>query len=213
MASLLLAFTTAFIISLAGSLSPSGMSATALGLTIDRNKKAGLLFGLGSAIIEMIYIRLYFFGLATFLQESDFFYILQWIMLIAFFIIGALMFVRSYQPQMETKKKQRKDFSEYSYTRAFLLGFALKAFSPMQFVFWTFWSTYLISNNWLQTTSLHYTVFCIGLGAGTFGAFAAYVFLGAWLEERSVLRKQVLMRIIAIFIGLSSAAWAIRLLM
>jgi threonine/homoserine/homoserine lactone efflux protein len=211
MGSLILSFLSGFIISLSGSLAPSNMSATAMGLTIDKNKKAGLLFGLGSAIVEVVYIRLYFLGFDTFIRKTQLFLILQWIMIVLFLVIGILMFVRTYKTQ-SGKPRKKRDFSTYSYAKAFFMGLFLKAINPLQFIFWTFWSAYLITNNWLQPESLHYWVFCIGLGIATFVGFVLYVYLGTYLETKSFFSKNIFRRLVGIFLALTSIAWAVKLI-
>lgn len=211
MGSLIISFLSGYLISLSGSLAPSNTSAVAMGLTIDKNKKAGLLFGLGSSIVEVIYIRLYFLGFDTLIKKANLFLILQWIMIVLFLAIGIVMFIRTYKRSGGRERKKR-DFSNYSYAKAFFMGLMLKAINPLQFVFWTFWSSYLITNNWLQPESFHYWVFCIGLGLATFTGFVLYVFLGTYLETKSFFSKNIFKRIIAIFLTLTSVAWALKLL-
>jgi threonine/homoserine/homoserine lactone efflux protein len=211
MGSLIVSFFSGYIISLSGSLAPSNMSATAMGLTIDKNKKAGLLFGLGSSLVEIIYIRLYFLGFDTFIRKTHLFLILQWVMIVLFLVLGIIMFIRTYK-RKDGKKRQKKDFSHYSYAKSFFMGIVLKAINPLQFIFWTFWSAYLIANDWLQPTSTHYNLFCIGLGAATFTGFLLYVYLGSYLETKSFFSKTIFRRVIAVFLSLTSVAWALKLL-
>lgn len=94
---LIVSFLAGFVISLSGSIAPSNMSATAMQLTMQKDKKAGLLFGLGSAVVETIYIRLYFLGFDTFVRKTDLFLILQWIMIILFFVLGIILFRNTYR--------------------------------------------------------------------------------------------------------------------
>jgi threonine/homoserine/homoserine lactone efflux protein len=211
MPSLIISFLSGFIISMSGAIAPSNMSAVAMELTIDKSKKVGLWFALGSAIVEIIYIRLYFLGFDAFVKKNDLFVILQWIMIVLFFVIGISLFIKTYNEHHVTKKKKR-DFSTYTGARAFFYGVLLKAINPLQFVFWTFWSTYLVSNAWLQPQPMHYNLFCIGLGLATFIGTALYVFLGNYLETKSFFSKKIFRRVIAVFLSLTSVVWAIKLL-
>ncbi len=136
--------------------------------------------------------------------------ILQWVMIFIFFGIGLFLFIKSYSKKKYQRK--RKNYSTYTPIKAFLLGSALKAINPLQFVFWTFWSTYLIANDWLQPKPMHYNVFCLGLGLATFGGFILYVFLGNYLQSKSFFSKIIFHRIIAMFLSITSVAWAIKLL-
>ena len=211
MEGLIISFFSGFIISLSGAIAPSSMCAVAMELTIDKSKKAGLAFGLGSAIVEVIYIRLYFLGFASFVKQNELFLILQWIMIVLFLAIGIHLFVRSYRVQLITKRKKR-DYSTYTAAQAFFLGVILKAINPLQFIFWAFWSAYLITNNWLKPTNMHYNVFCVGIGIATFCGFLLYVYLGNYLESKSFFSKKIFHRVIAVFLSLTSIAWAIELL-
>jgi threonine/homoserine/homoserine lactone efflux protein len=211
MPGLIISFFSGFIISLSGAIAPSNMSAVAMELTIDKSKRAGLWFALGSAIVEIIYIRLYFLGFDAFVKKNDLFLILQWIMIVLFFVIGISLFIKTYN-EHRTRKRKKHDFSTYTGARAFFYGILLKAINPLQFVFWTFWSTYLVSNNWLQPHPMHYNLFCIGLGVATFVGTALYVFLGTYLETKSFFSKKIFRRVIAVFLSVTSVVWAIKLI-
>jgi threonine/homoserine/homoserine lactone efflux protein len=211
MVSLIISFFSGFIISLSGGIAPSNMSAVSMQLTIDKSKRAGLWFGLGASIVEMVYIRLYFWGFDTFIKEDTLFLVLQWVMIALFFVIGLIVFIRTLNKK-EKKRRKRKDFSNYNAAKSFFLGIFLKAINPLQFVFWTFWSAYLVSNNWLQPTSRHYNVFCLGLGIATFLGYALYVFIGDYLENKSFFSKKIFQRIIGAFLSLTSIAWALKLI-
>ena len=192
-----------------GSLAPSSMGAMAIELTINKGKSAGLLFGVGSALVEMIYIRLFFLGFDFFIRKKGLFVILQWTMLCLFFAGGIYIIIRALKPHKVSERKKRR--RDYGGIKALLLGAALKAMGPTQFVFWTVWSTYLIANHLLQPIPLHYSVFCVGLGIGTFGGFVLYVFLGKWLSTRSFFNKGRFELIVGIFLCLSSLFWASKL--
>lgn len=208
---LLVAFLSGFIISLSGSLAPSNMSAAAMELTLEKGKKAGLLFGLGSALVEMIYIRLYFLGFDAFIKQELLFLVLQWVMIGLFFTIGIILFINTFKPDWKRKRK-KKDFSTYTLTKAFLLGVFLKAINPLQFVFWTFWISYLMANNWLKAGGPNYSAFCIGLALATYLGFVLYVFLGGYLETKSFFSRKIFRRIIAAFLSLTSVAWGLKLI-
>ncbi len=211
MQSLIVSFLAGYVISLSGSIAPSNMSAAAMELTIDKNKKTGLAFGLGSSIVEIIYIRLYFLGFDFFIKQETLFLVLQWVMIGLFLVLGIIIFVNSFR-KLKKHERKRKNFKNYTPFKAFMLGVFLKAINPLQFIFWTFWSSYLISNNWLEPNPRHYNWFVVGLGAATFTGFVLYVFLGNYLSNQSFFSKKIFKRIIAGFLVLTSVAWGIKLL-
>ncbi len=210
MLSFLLSFFSGYLTSLVGTLIPGGLNATAMEITVSKGKKAGLLFGLGAAVVEIIYIRLTLFGMAFFVKRQLLFDILEWSMAVLFFAAGVYTFIRSFgKPK---KKKVRKAQKENSGRNAFLLGMALKAVNPAQFGFWIFWSTYLISQNLLKPDSIHHTVFVLGLGSATFTGYALYVYFGEYIQSKSFFTQKRFDRVVGIFLCVASLLWVARML-
>ena len=210
MTGFIISFLSGFVVSFIGSIVPGSMSATVIEITIKKNRKAGLLFGLGASLVEMIYIRLYFFGFDYFVRQKELFNILQWIMVCFFFVFGIYTFIRSYRKKSASKK--RKSREPRGPWNAFLLGVILKGLSPTQFVFWTLWSSYLITNKFLKPNPTGYTFFCIGLGLATFAAYVLYVYLGEWMETKSIFKKGKLDRIVGAFLVITSILWVAKLI-
>src|SRR6185295_1312204 len=114
MISLLISFLSGMIVSFMGSLAPSSMGAIAIELTINKGKSAGLLFGVGSAIVEMVYIRLFFLGFDFFIRKKGLFHILQWTMLCLFFVGGIYIIIRALKPHKASeRKKRRRDYGGF----------------------------------------------------------------------------------------------------
>ena len=209
MLSFLISFFSGYITSLVGTIIPGSMNAVAMELAVAKNKKSGLLFGLGGAIVEMVYARLTLLGVDFFLKEEKLFTILQWILISFFFAAGVYLFIRSYK-KGKARKMIKKPGSKGG-MQAFLLGLGLKAIIPAQVAFWIFWSTYLIAHNLLKPEQVHYTVFCIGLGMATFTGYALYVFFGKWIESRPFFNQKIFNRIVGVFLCLSAVFWVMRL--
>lgn len=209
MLSILISFFSGYVTSLIGTLIPGGLNATAMEITVSRGKKAGLLFGFGAALVEIIYIRLTLLGIAFFVKQKLFFDILEWVMATLFFAAGVYIFVHSFGATI--KKKLKKDKGRNSKTHAFLLGMALKAVNPAQFGFWIFWSTYLISQNLLKPEPIHYTVFVLGLGSATFTGYAMYVFFGEYIQTKSFFSQKMFDRVVGIFLCFASLFWVARM--
>lgn len=102
----LLSFASGFVVSFLGSIVPGSMSATVIELTVKKNKRAGLLFGLGASLVEMIYIRLYFLGFDFFVRQKQLFTILQWVTLLLFFVLGIYTFIQSFNKKESPKKEK-----------------------------------------------------------------------------------------------------------
>lgn len=209
MLSFIVSFFSGYVTSLVGTIIPGSMNAIAMELAVAKNKRSGLLFGLGGALVEMVYARLSLLGVAFFLKEKRLFDILQWILVTLFFAAGVYVFLRSYK-KGRTRKSVKKPGSKGG-MQAFLLGVGLKAIIPAQVAFWIFWSTYLIANNLLKPQQVHYTVFCVGLGAATFTGYALYVYFGKWIESRPFFNQKIFNRIVGAFLCLSALFWVARL--
>lgn len=206
----IISFFSGYVTSLIGTLIPGGLNATAMEITVSKGKKAGLLFGAGAAIVEMVYIRLTLIGIAFFVKHKLLFDILEWVMALLFFAAGVYIFVRSFGKVI--KKKVKKARKGNGNTHALLLGMALKAINPAQIGFWIFWSTYLISQNLLKPEPVHYTVFVLGLGSATFTGYALYVYFGEYLQTKSFFTQKRFDRVVGIFLCLASLLWVARML-
>jgi threonine/homoserine/homoserine lactone efflux protein len=209
MLSFLISFFSGYVTSLVGTIIPGSMNAVAMELAVAKNKKSGLLFSLGGALVEMVYARLALLGVHFFLKEEKLFTILQWILISLFFAAGVYLFIRSFK-KGKARKMIKKPGSKAG-MQAFLLGIGLKAIIPAQVAFWIFWSTWLIANNLLKPSQDHYTVFCIGLGMATFTGYALYVFFGNYIESRPFFNQKIFNRIVGIFLCLSALFWVARL--
>jgi threonine/homoserine/homoserine lactone efflux protein len=206
----IISFFSGYVTSLVGTLIPGALNTTAMEITLTKGKKAGLLFGLGAAVVEIIYIRLTLFGIAFFVKQKLLFDILEWLVAILFFAAGVYMFIHSYS---KTKKKKIPKAPPGTGQRhAFLLGMALKAVNPAQFGFWIFWSTYLISQHLLKPGPIHYTLFVLGLGSATFTGYALYVYFGEYIKTKSFFTQKRFDRVVGIFLCLTSIFWVVRML-
>jgi threonine/homoserine/homoserine lactone efflux protein len=206
----ILSFFSGYVTSLAGTLIPGALNTTAMEITVSKGKKAGLLFGFGAALVEVIYIRLTLLGIAFFVKQQLLFDILEWTMAGLFFVAGVYIFINSYS--QKPKKKKKKAPAGTGHRRAFLLGMALKAVNPAQFGFWIFWSTYLISQHLLKPQPVHYTLFVLGLGSATFTGYALYVYFGEYIKNKSFFTQKRFDRVVGIFLCLASLFWAARML-
>jgi threonine/homoserine/homoserine lactone efflux protein len=210
MISFIVSFFSGYTTSLVGTIIPGNLNAIAMDLTIKGSRASGLLFGLGAALVEIIYIRLTFLGIDFFISQKKLFEILQWIMIGIFFIAGVYTFVSSFYKSK--KKKARKQKEAKNRLHAFLLGLTLKALNPAQFAFWISWSTYLIAQDLLKPDPVHYTLFCLGLGSATFTGYALYVYFGNYLQSRAFFTQKRFDRIVGIFLCIASLLWAARIL-
>ena len=78
-----------------------------------------------------------------------------------------------------------------------MLGLSMSALNPVQIPFWFIWSTYLLSNKFLQPTEWQFNVYTAGIGVGTIIGLAIFIFAGKWVVHK----LQASHRIIHMFVG------------
>ena len=165
----------AFGISFLGQIVLSNMNMTATQLSVQEGHKKAWLFGLGVAIVEIIYLRFALTGMDWVAQHKVVFKILGWATVFIFLLLGILAFVTARKQTIE-----KKGVLLNNKLHRFLLGASISALNPLQIPFWFLWSTQLIQNNVLQTTNLHFNIFCIGAGLGTLTGIGIYIYCGNW---------------------------------
>lgn len=165
----------AFGISFMGQIVLSNMNMTATQLSVQEGYKKAWYFGLGVAIIEIIYLRFALTGMDWVAQHKIIFKALGWITVIIFFILGIAAFITARKQSVE-----KKGILLNNKLHRFFLGASISALNPVQIPFWFLWSTQLIQNGILTSTSAHFNTFCAGAGLGTLGGIGVYIHGGNW---------------------------------
>ena len=94
----------------------------------------------------------------------------------------------------------------------FWLGFTMSAINPVQIPFWFIWSTYLLSNKILLPLPLHFNIYTLGIGTGTLGGLAIFIFAGRWLLNKLKASNRVINIIVGIVFIVSAAIQLYRVL-
>lgn len=165
----------AFGISFLGQIVLSNMNMTATQLSVQEGYKKAWYFGLGVAIIEIIYLRFALTGMDWVAQHKLIFKILGWVTVAVFFILGVVAFATAKKQTIE-----QKSILLQNKLHRFILGASMSALNPVQIPFWFLWSTQLIQNNVLEINTLNFNVFSIGAGLGTLAGMSIYIYGGNW---------------------------------
>lgn len=165
----------AFGISFLGQIVLSNMNMSATQLSVQEGYKKAWQFGVGVAIVEIIYLRLALTGMSWVTQYKFIFKILGWVTVFVFLILGILAFISAYKQVTE-----KKGLLINNNLNRFILGATISALNPVQIPFWFLWSTQLIQNNILQTNFHQFNFFCIGAGLGTMAGIGVYIHGGNW---------------------------------
>lgn len=164
------------LVSFLGALPLGNLNLAATQLSVQENFSNAWKFGIGAALVEVIYLRFALTGVDWVMQHQTLFTILGWVTVIIFFILGLAGFMAA-----RKKEKDKKGILLNNTINRFFLGITMSALNPAQLPFWFVWSTYLINNTILQPVSTEYNYFTVGAGMGTLAGMALYIHGGNWL--------------------------------
>lgn len=172
-----------FAISLLGQLPLGNMNLAATQMGVQESYKNAWLYGLGIAIVEMIYLRISLTGMNWIMEHKLIFEIMGWATVALFLILGIVCIVKAYK-QKDTGKEEKGFLLKNNMPR-FLLGVTMSAINPVQIPFWFIWANILIQKNILTPNdNADYTLFTVGAGAGTLAGIALYIHGGSWLIKK-----------------------------
>lgn len=171
-------FFTGLIISLLGSLPLGTLNITAMQISVQENSRNAINFSLGTALVEIIYVRVSLKGMNWVMENAKLFRILEWVTVFLFVALAISSFVTA------RKSRDQKNILLNNKMNRFFLGFTMSAVNPVQIPFWFIWSTYLLSNQFLEPTELQFNIYTAGIGVGTLTGLAIFIFAGKWLVNK-----------------------------
>jgi threonine/homoserine/homoserine lactone efflux protein len=170
----ILFFTAAFI-SLAGQLPLGNMNMTATQLSVQEGFKKAWQYGIGIAIVEMIYLRIALTGMNWVVNNKTFFTFLGWLTVAVFLLLGMVSFIAAQKQQTE-----KKGLLLNNKLHRFILGISISAINPAQIPFWFIWVTFLVDKQLLHSNFTEFNIFTAGAGLGTIAGIAVYIHGGNW---------------------------------
>ena len=192
-------FFTGLIISLLGSLPLGSLNITAMQLSVQENARNAIKYGLGVALVEIIYVRISLKGINWVMEHETIFRVLEWCTVFLFLILAISSFITAGR-----KEEKQKNIILKSRVDRFVLGFTMSALNPVQIPFWFIWSTYLMSTNMIRTTSADFNIYTIGIGIGTLSALAIFIFAGRWIVNKLKASHRVINLVVGIIFLLSA---------
>lgn len=205
MINLFFLFGAGMLISFMGSLPLGTLNITAMQIAVQENTRKALLYALGVAIVELIYVRLSLKGIDWILANQTVFYYMEWATVVLFTVLGisALLAARK-------KSKEAKPILLDNKLNRFWLGVSMSAINPVQIPFWFLWSSYLFSTKLLQSGNLHFNIYTVGIGFGTVSGFVLFIFGGSWLVKRINASQKAINLAVAIVFILSALIQLVR---
>lgn len=147
-------------------------------ISIQENSRNAVKYALGVALVEIIYVRISLKGMRWVMENQLVFTILEWATVVLFIALAIMSFITA------SKSRDEKNILLNSKLNRFLLGFSMSALNPVQIPFWFIWSTYLLSNQFLDPTALQFNIYTVGIGIGTLIAMGIFIFAGKWLVRK-----------------------------
>ncbi len=171
-------FFTGLVISLLGALPLGTLNVTAMQISVQENTKNAIKFSLGTALVEIIYVRISLKGMNWVMNNQKLFYILECVTVLLFIVLAVSSFITA------RKSREKKNILLNNNMNRFFLGFTMSALNPVQVPFWFIWSTYLLSNGVLKPVELQYNLYTVGIGIGTLIGLGIFIFAGKWLVNK-----------------------------
>lgn len=188
-------FLLGFVFSFIGSI-PFGMiNLTVVDTTIHKGLRAGIVLGIGAAIVEFFQAIIAVLFTHVFIDNPQISQIIHWVAIPIFFGLAIYHFLQS------GKETQHKS-SEKSLS-PFYKGLFISSLNMLAVPYWVFYATYFTSVGWLSSTKGLLLVFCVGISVGAFSLFVVFAKLSSLVVQRMSKISSVTNQVLAvIFLGL-----------
>jgi threonine/homoserine/homoserine lactone efflux protein len=179
MYSLLRVFMAGMFISFLGTLPLGSLNIAAMQVSIEEQVKSAAKFALGVALVEVLYVRVSLQAIHWVTAHQAIFRTLEWITVVLFVVLAASSFLTA-----RRKTSGKKSLLLNNSIPRFWLGFGMSAINPVQIPFWFIWSTHLVSTQVLTPSGIAYNSYTAGIGLGTLGGLALFIFCGRWMVNK-----------------------------
>lgn len=175
---LLKIFFTGMLVSFLGSLPLGTLNIAAMQISVSDGVTAGMLFSLGSLLVEIIYVRVSLVAMDWIRKQERVLKALEWITLLIVLALAVSSFYAALNPSV------KENVVLSSSLPMFVLGFVMSALNPVQIPFWFGWSTVLFTKKVLLPRTDHYNSYILGIGIGTFIGNCIFIFGGLLIAQK-----------------------------
>ena len=179
----MLAFLQIFAVGLAvsflGQLPLGSMNLVATQISVQEGGNSAWKFGIGVAIVEIVYLRIALSGMDWVVENQQLFKVLTWFTVVFFLVLGVVTLFAA-----KKQKPNKKGMLVDNKINRFLLGISLSAINPLQIPFWFTWSVTLLNSGVLLPGYANYNWFTIGAGLGTLTGIGVYIHGGKWAIKK-----------------------------
>jgi threonine/homoserine/homoserine lactone efflux protein len=185
-------------ISFAGSLPLGTMNVAATQIAVRDGAWAGLIYSLGSVLIELIYVRTILDTMDWVFKRIRIFRLLGWITVLILLAMATGSFYAA-----STASDFGSSLPPISRNH-FLYGALLSAINPLHFPFWFGWSSVLLNKGWLSNDTFQSYVYISGIGLGSISGFLVFIYGGNYLVASMKDKQYILNAVMGIILGITA---------
>ncbi len=186
-------------ISFLGSLPLGTMNIAATHISIEQGRTAGLLYALGSMLVEIIIVRIALVAMGWLAQRHKIFQFLELFTVSLILILSAASFIAAYKM---TGFAGSIPFGPSLHP--FWTGVLLSATNPLHIPFWLGWSTVLLNKKILLPGNKYYNWYITGIAVGTMAGFAVFIYGGTYMVTQITAHQNVLNTVIGLVLLLTA---------
>ncbi len=176
-------------ISFLGSLPLGTMNIAATHISITQGTGAGLIYALGSMLVELIVVRIVLVAMDWLYEKRRIFFLLELFTTALILALATASFIAAYKMKgFEGTILFAKSLSP------FWSGVLLSASNPLHIVFWMGWSSVLLNKNVLMPDVRYYNWYITGIGAGTMMGLMVFIYGGNYMVSQ-LTHHQVMLNI------------------
>lgn len=170
-------FWSGAVISFTGSLPPGITNIAATQIAISQGVWPALLFSVGSALAEAIYVRIALKAISWLRKNEKVMRAMEVITIVVLLLLAFASF------KAALSNGRGKNFFIESSLPPIILGFIISMVSPKQVIFWFGVTTMMYESGKLESTTGFHNTFNFGVIAGTLLANILYIFGGYYFAD------------------------------
>jgi len=170
-------FVSGMFISFLGTLPLGTLNISAMQISVSDGIRPALLFALGALLVEIIYVRISLVAMNWVTRQKKLLRALEWGTVLVITALAVSSYVAAADPEV------KKNVILSNTIHRFWLGVMMSAINPVQIPFWFGWSTALFTKGVLKPIPVHYNLYIIGIGFGTFLGNLVFIFGGRFIVD------------------------------
>jgi threonine/homoserine/homoserine lactone efflux protein len=194
-----------FTISALGTIPLGTLNVTAMQVAVSKGLNQGIFFSLGVALVEVAYVRVTLVAIHWIRTHTSLLRLMDWIAVCIVLVLAAGSFMAA------TNSRASSNFILQSNIPFFVLGLLMSALNPLQLPFWMGWSSFLFTKKVLHPQSSYYNWYTIGIGIGTMGGLAVFVYGGRILVDVLNTKQQLINYIVGIIFVITAIVQLIKI--